>query len=244
MVIGVIAVIAVPPIHNQYNRDIAAKRLLHTFSVLSQAFKKAEMEYGYPTTWTGSEISSDGEEDTLEFVGAFSEKYLLPNLVYAKYGNYSIKELGYNTPIKDPDGSVQLKLDSVKYPKIVLNNGIILFLGRGVWREIEGKKYWLTYSFSVDVNGPKAPNIRGKDVFVMQFSPVENGNPVTMYAEYKYGWEDIRGANGKVTSVRYYHERPYTKSELKTMCSDASQVYTCGAYIKANGWEFPKDYPW
>ena len=162
-IIGVVAAMTIPNlIENNYERKTIS-HLKETQSILAQAMKMAEEEYGDAEGWFDS--SSYGKEESAVII-AQNLKYFL--------------KLALDCGTSDPDGncvpaSYFLRNGSstgvdhqgnTRYYKIKLLNG------SSVWFR-SGKESKRLITFFIDTNGKKLPNQYGKDLFV--FSYYENG---------------------------------------------------------------------
>ncbi len=227
-IIGIVAAITIPTLIVNYQKREFASRLSQTFSVLSNAVKLAQVEYGDVATWGyqkyyGTTIAPDG--DNSQYVKEYVEKYFLPYLRVSKnYGKVKLKDIGYSG-CKSKDGRSYYNENSKVYTT-ELNNGAILFFGyNGSTIEIDG----VTTPFisdpiiSIDVNGKAGPNILGRDFFMLQLSTTKNRlEPVGT---------------------------TYNRSVLLDKCTKNPEgnVYdnlNCTALVQMDGWKFAEDYPW
>ena len=162
---------------------------------------------------------------------AFFQNYLAPYLSTSiSSSGLKLSDLGYETPIKRSDGQVYTSLDKEAY-RVVLNNGVVLpaFTSR-YFNSTNGNKLYTTVVVLVDVNGPKKPNVFGKDIFQFAISLLGDGS-IAMNGETKNYFKNNAYAYPVVS----------TKRELIDECKNTG--YHCGALIKQNGWKVPDDYP-
>ena len=227
-IIGIVAAMTIPTLIVNYQKREFASRLSQTFSVLSNAVKMAQVEYGDVASWGyqkyyGTTIAPDG--DNSQYVKEFAEKYFLPYLRASKnYGIVRLKDIGYSG-FKSKDGRSYYNGNSKVYTTELSNGTIIYFTYNGSTTEIDG----VTTSFIsdpiilIDVNGKASPNIAGRDVFNYRLSTSSN----------------------KLIPEGSGNKRP----KLLEFCSNNPEgkvwynLY-CTALIQMDGWKFAKDYPW
>ena len=84
VIIGVIAAITVPTLIQNHKRQEATDRLLKFYSTINQVILKAKADGNNWEYW--AESASGDTDNSSETVKYFAETYLLPYLVYHKYG--------------------------------------------------------------------------------------------------------------------------------------------------------------
>ena len=99
---------------------------------------------------------------------------------------------------------------------IILSDGtLIAFVPFS--RDENSQPYWGTeQKFYIDLNGPKKPNIIGKDVFLFMIY------------------------NDKVIAFGSYNSENFINSS----CIKTGNGQMCAAKIIKDGWEIKDDYPW
>ncbi|MCD7879919.1 MAG: hypothetical protein LUG16_08305, partial [Candidatus Gastranaerophilales bacterium] len=109
----------------------------------------------------------------------------------------------------------------------VLNDGSIFFANSG-----QNWEYKESFEIIYDINGEKAPNTKGKDVFIFEIRDIRTG-----------GWSDdysklwvCAGTWCPNTNVSKNREN------YKKNCSSGA-MYSCTVLIEADGWEVKDDYP-
>ena len=227
-IIGIVAAMTIPTLIVNYQKREFASRLSQTFSVLSNAIKMAQVEYGDVATWGyqkyyGTTVAPNGDKS--QYVKEYAEKYFLPYLRVSKnYGTVKLKDIGYSG-FKSKDGRSYYNENSKVYTTEVNNGTIIFFAYNGSTTEIDG----VTTPFisdpiiSIDVNGKAGPNILGRDFFMLQLSTTKN-----------------RLETSGTT---------YNRSVLLDKCTKnpEGKVYdnlNCTALVQMDGWKFAEDYPW
>ncbi|MFR1672842.1 MAG: prepilin-type N-terminal cleavage/methylation domain-containing protein, partial [Candidatus Gastranaerophilaceae bacterium] len=163
-IIGVVAALTMPVLIGNYKDKVTANQLRKTYSVLSQAIKMAQAEYGDISQWP---ILDGNMESTDELY----LNYLKPYLKIVDECRNSNKCFTTN------DAAIHMYSFS-------LNDGTkVLF---DIWNHVEGtddmygsygvKSYSEHYlyrnfiAFTVDINGNKKPNVSGKDIFTFVVS--------------------------------------------------------------------------
>ena len=227
-IIGIVAAMTIPTLIVNYQKREFASRLSQTFSVLSNAVKMAQVEYGDIATWGyqkyyGTTIAPNGDKS--QYVKEYAEKYFLPYLKVSKnYGKVKLKDIGYSG-FKSKDGRSYYSAAKELYT-VELNNGTTLFFDYNMSTvEIDGVE---TPSITapiifIDVNGKTGPNILGRDFFMLQLSTTKN-----------------RLETSGTT---------YNRSVLLDKCTKnpEGKVYdnlNCTALVQMDGWKFAEDYPW
>ena len=164
VIIGVIAALAISPLVNTYVESSTVAKVKKGLSILGQAKKLAEVQNGSIEGW-----DFDGSDTTASAAQFWS--YLKPHISLAK-------DCGSGTDCYQSDGiyhldgqrhSVNQNLDT-RFYKFILSDGSVMYFriaygGKCSSSEgnVDSKACAL---FFYDVNGTKAPNTYGRDVFV------------------------------------------------------------------------------
>ncbi len=161
----------------------------------------------------------------------FAETYFVPYIKTIKnYKITSLKTIGYKNIYKldgTPDTSL---LDTPRYYVILPNGTITGFSLDGhcdaSHEDSDGNTvcdsqwYYTDLYIVTDINGKKAPNTLGKDIFVM--STMDN----------QFGFYRYKGLESD-------------REWLLEACSKGSKENRhCGRLIQYDGWEIKDDYPW
>lgn len=161
-VIGVVVAMTIPNLMQKNFEKHAVSKLKKTQSILAQAFKMAEEEYGDVEGWGLTAWNSDS--------AALIAEYLKPFLKISV--DCGLTDEDYKCVIKGKynrlNGTTYDRIYSSddRYYKISLLNGVSLW-----WRAAaEGDT--LIYIW-VDINGKTLPNTYGKDLFIFSY---ENGS--------------------------------------------------------------------
>ena len=229
-IIGVVAALTLPNLIANYQKKQAVTQLKATYSVLAQAFERAKADYGDMETWGLDSIrgQTSGEK---EIYTNFAETYFVPYIKTIKnYKITSLKTIGYKNIYKldgTPDTSL---LDTPRYYVILPNGTITGFQLDGhcdaSHEDSDGNTvcdsqwYYTDLYIVTDINGKKAPNTLGKDIFVM--STMDN----------QFGFYRYKGLESN-------------REWLLKACSKGSKENRhCGRLIQYDGWEIKDDYPW
>lgn len=211
-IIGIIAAMTLPAILTKTEKQETVARLKKAYSVLSQGIKHSELVNGEISTWpVGSQIKDMNE---------YFEKYWKPFYKKAKYCE-SATSCGYisNFPWKNLNGDkVNWNIVSGTSRIIfMLADGTFIFIPRNTYGESNNIIYLNVIYFYIDLNGPKNPNILGKDVFMFT---MKDGNTLR-----PYGYD-----------VKY--------NKLNCNKNSSANANDCTTKIIADGWTIKEDYPW
>lgn len=186
-------------------------KLKKAYSVLSQGIKQSEADNGEISTWpTASGIVVD----------EYFNKYWRPYYKSPKICQ-SATACGY----KNRFAWVNLNGDRTGWSVssdnsrvlFMLTDGTLIFNPRNT-THADGSPAYVNY-FYIDINGPKNPNVLGKDVFMFT---IADGKSLRPYC-YQNSYENIN--------------RGCTKSS-------GGNGNCCTAKIIADGWQIKEDYPW
>ncbi|MBQ8459750.1 type II secretion system protein [bacterium] len=175
-IIGVVSALTIPNLRQNYYEKQTTKKLISTYSILTQAIRMAENEYGDVTGWGVDSLTKQSARKIMEMISPFLKisldcgtndnsgkclyngEYLLLNNESA--GNYATQEVYY---------------------KISLNNGSTIW-----WRGGANQGEYIF--FFIDTNGKYKPNKWGWDLFGFQY--IENiglipaGNPQGIMSDF------------------------------------------------------------
>lgn len=154
-IIGVVAVLTVPAMVTNYQKEQTAIQLKKTYSTLKQATEAAKADYGDVKNW-------DYTLNEAEFM----RKYYAPYIKYTQIGN-SVK-LKY----EDLSG----KDHTVSYATLHMADGVVF----SIWFN---RALAQPFHILIDLNGDRGPNRMGRDVFVLSISIYKNG--LTTYSQYQ-----------------------------------------------------------
>ncbi|MCD7878541.1 MAG: type II secretion system GspH family protein [Candidatus Gastranaerophilales bacterium] len=207
VIIGIIAAITVPTLMANYRKQEVSSRLKKFYSNLSNAVRLADMENPGFIKSTYSARETD-------------------------YGQWWNDTLGKYMPVTEKANStyaMNSTTDSSYIPdKIyVLNDGSIII-------EHVAGRYDVTTNFMIDINGEKAPNAYGKDIF---------GFSVGDRHESK-GTDAISKNIFVCTHWSYCGARyiDYTRDRALQDCVNSSPTM-CAKLLQYDGWQVKDDYP-
>ena len=217
-IIGVVAALTIPGMSVKYQKQIAAKRLEQTYSILSQAIVHAQTDYGDISSW-GMAASTPNQNDPTqpkELIKSFADTYLIPylKLLTKPILTSNIEYAGYKYP-KTRDGREYMFTPSYI---LVLTNGVTLFM------LYNGSTSVYTYPLIfVDINGKKGLNILGRDFFAFQFDGVNKM---------------------KLEALGPDTDRDRLKSYCMSGNGEKYENLYCTKLIMLDGWQIKDDYPW
>ena len=224
-IIGIVAALTIPSIIENYKKKETEAKLKKGYSAIAQYVQKAEADNGSFCSW-----AMEGSDKIFEL-------YVLP---YFDVIDSDVKK-NYST------GSF---LDNIGYNRNLIING-----GYTSFKTLEGKPYddfWSDYYFLtkdgmlfgigvhqnkswyncpwqvfVDLNGPKKPNVAGKDLFLFEIIG------------------SIKNTKVNGMSIGCSCSGTECKWNYKTTYEDCIKYgHYCSNIIIQNGWKIPKDYPW
>lgn len=184
-IIGVVAAITIPALISKYYEHQTISKMLETQSILTQAIRQAEEEYGEMVNWgvTGQNVAS---------ANILGEK-LKPFLKMAN--DCGVSDVNARCFVREPykmlngkNNIVGYALDANRYKFSLLNGTsvaiipIVLTTSTGFSGSIQ---------INIDTNGTAKPNTIGKDLFMFNYdgetrSLVAMGAPNTIYPMEKF----------------------------------------------------------
>ncbi len=171
-IIGVVAALTIPNlIQNNFEKHVVSK-LKETQSILAQAFKLSEEEYGEVESWELVAWNENSAAQVMNNLKPFLKIALdcglddtngkcIPSTYFSLNGNKY--HIDYKT--------------STSYYKISLLNG------SSIWWRAAAENDALIYLW-IDINGVKPPNTFGKDLFMFMYSNgtiYPNGSPASSH---------------------------------------------------------------
>ena len=204
-IIGVVASLTMPLLIQHHKKAEATTRLKKFYSAMSQAILLSEIDNGPALDWqypsyVGSDWSQIPAEDNKNASLTYFNKYL------AKYLKYvSVDE---NASYTESD-------NIARYIKVSLADSSYFYMKLGACMDLR-----------FDINGDKAPNKNGRDIYTFVICSNENakyhcaGKP---FCPYGYGV--------------YYNNRTAAKNDCET------SAITCANLLLIDNWEFKEDYP-
>lgn len=197
-IIGILAEMLIPTLMNNIQKQVTVTQLKKAYTVLVQAIKLSEADNGEYSSWTFPSTPNSANTQT------FYDTYLKPYLKTIKQCPDGV-DFGCGIPISD---------GGINY---ALNDGT----GMSLVVEPDGSVPLL-----FDINGPKKPNLMGKDVFYFAISKDNGVQP--------HGF--IKGMT-----------RDQIRNDGSSQCQNppsGNYRYNCAALIMYDGWVMSSDYPW
>lgn len=156
-IIGVVATMTIPTLINKYYEKQTVTKVIEIQSIISQAIRLVEEDYGTPENWdltTGFYTKEDAEK-----IGEIMKHGLKISL---DCGTSDIQgKCVYTNSYKylNNEGATQNYRTGGTY-KVVLNNGVSLWFGSNKGRQVD---------FFFDINGKAKPNVLGRDLFAVSY---------------------------------------------------------------------------
>lgn len=218
-IVGVVAAMTIPTLISKNQKRVIEAKLKEDYSIIQQVIKSNE---GNDVDM--SMILQDGNTDSQK---EWFETYFAP---YMKYSHvcYETKGCWQKNKTKLLTGAT-VAIDRPEYGigagivSVTLNNGTNITMD--VWSGTNQMRDWFGIDYAqtgmsifIDANGNSGPNVVGKDIYILTYTP-------------DYG---ILPAG--------FHK---TKEEVNNNCSknDSSSLagYFCLLRVKNNGWSIPDD---
>jgi type II secretory pathway pseudopilin PulG len=213
-ILGIVAEMTIPDLVTSFQKQVAVVKFKKSYTNISQAIKRSEIDNGPVSTW-------DFSTDSLNFMNT----YITPYFIAAKNCDTTQNGCWPNDEISYLNGSNESVTD---YAKIALPDGTFLALF---------VHDFLTNNhahFYIDIDGYKGHNTFGKDVFIFTLTPNSlyetSKHKITRSGFYPFGYglernELFDSSNG-------------------SGCVYAGSGSKCGALIMLDGWRIADDYPW
>ena len=155
-IIGVVAALTLPTVIANYQKQVTVTKLQKAYTILNQAFRQSEVDNGSSEFWQETnEIGVD------EYFDRYWKKYF-NEPVYCQ----TAQECGYSgpSPYKKFNGSTSGVI-SIGKPRVFFKTSDgVFYLFVDSTTNANGEIYAVNFVF-IDINGAKAPNTYGIDVF-------------------------------------------------------------------------------
>ena len=226
-VIGIIAAITIPILAENGRRSEVETKLKKTISVLNNALMRASVDYGAISSWP--ELNTEQATSPTNFMGKYIAPYVQTTRVITNNSEgLTLEDLGYkDKKIQSPSGGPVpfIPAGDPPLPRIFFLDGTVIL-------RLVTSSGTNSINYLVDVNGPKGPNVIGRDIFAFALEGRLATPTVLMY-----GLREIKKDN----TTGKYNIKDRSIEDLKENCADTGQY--CGALIQQNGWKIPRDYP-
>ena len=236
-IIGVVAAMTMPSLVASYQKQQVVAQLKKAYTELSQTLKMAEAENGPIDSWDVTSMNKSQEGADL-----FANTFLVPYIKTIKTCFPSTSEC-WADDVYNLNGSKVSYLGNnrAEFNSFVTVSGYSVYY----WLNSDGRGGWLW----VDLNGPKKPNIIGKDVFAFTMRWISSSPAGAVSCERKLGVSMIGATCKAETSPRDgLFSGNFTNGVSDYKCkkgAGGSWAGTyCGALIMQDGWTISKDYPW
>ena len=158
-IIGIVAAMTMPTLVGKYKKQQTLSQLKKVYSTISQAFTSSVADNGDSSQWVDTSLEVNEETTTQYF-----DKYWKPYLKVLKYCK-TAASCGYNKPyVDDLTSKDSILLISDSRTGIFLEDGTLLSFVAIDWSG--GAHFVQRQLIRADINGPKPPNVMGKDIFV------------------------------------------------------------------------------
>ena len=245
-IIGIVAAMTIPTLIANYQEKQTISKLQKVYASLKNAFELAKVEHGDYETWSWNQIPVTNGARTQYFW----ETYIFPHLKIAKKC-FPITTECVAEGITKLNGTAESVVTST-------HGAFVLYDGTYVYTWAGGSGFHPHIWVYADINGKAKPNVVGKDIFTMFFSPKNPGNKIGSFDDDDnfvdsgklstpaYGlslYGDVNGVTVEDLMDPNFVLETDTGAKQKHCCTTEGTGYMCGAAIKLNGWKFPDGYP-
>ena len=237
-IIGVVSTLTLPNLTNSYRRNVAMTKIEKGYAQIAQAYEQMLDDIGdAPAGEFKAFLESQSEEEGYENRNQNARNYF--NKYWANYLKSPIfcetfQDCGYSsdTPFSAYDGSAVNNMhviDLQRRATFMTNEGIVYMVGFNGYNPpvgpgnnleliaLSGARY-----VYMDINGGKAPNAFGRDLFVLEKTETDGLMP------YHYNM-----ANPPIQS---WYEM------CKNYTNNFPKGHACLEYLRRTGWEPARDY--
>ena len=159
-IIGIVAAMTMPILIGKYTTKVRVTALKKSYSVLSQALLRAVADYGDPAGWSFSDYVYEDEKGDTQSRHYMDLDIITKYMTFAQDCGHEAKGC-FGQKYEKLNGSKERDFEKLPYyRKIVTSDGTAIAM-HGYGSEPAGRgEIW------VDVNGKKAPNVVGEDMFL------------------------------------------------------------------------------
>ena len=227
-IIGIVSAMTIPTLIKEYDKKQTVAKLKQTYSILSQAITRAQVDNGDIVTWSlkninGQEVSKNyAKIITTDFFNIYLKPYIKISKDFGFQDASSISKY-YNCCYYPESNNPQTQDKNGYGYYFVLSNGTVINLllsNKCVEYDSDGactKILFNSIGFRVGIDGLNKKTISGKNLFDLQINSDKN---ILEFVSY--------GA--------------YTRNSALKICR--SIALTCGQLIRLDNWEIKEDYPW
>lgn len=213
-IIGIVAAMTMPSLIANYQKKQTSAQLKKAYSTFAQALVSSQYDNGNSSEWETTEPSSTYDDNLKYF-----ETYWKPYLRIVKMCK-TMAECGYdikNYASVSDRSNFKYYGQASNVPGFIYGDGTYAYLRPYSYNSTSDNPQ-LFQMLSIDLNGPKKPNIIGRDVFQFQ----------------------INISKGVISGVG--DKNNCTISKINNNVSENPR--SCGQKILSDGWEILDDYPW
>lgn len=167
-VIGVVAAMTMPTLINKFQEQVTVNKAKKFYSMMSQAVTLSMNENGYPNEWNVSDTI--GPESATEFAN-----YIKPYLKVVKDCGTEAGCFGYTENVWRLDGTQHSVNHDTNpnYYKLILADGSYIHIraSSDYCKQLDTDIENVCGIITVDLNGSKAPNAFGRDIFNLYVVP-------------------------------------------------------------------------
>ena len=222
-IIGVVAALTLPAVIQNYQKKETVTKLKQTYSLMQQALRMAENDYGDANKWDYVDSKT------------FSDTYIKPYYkVVQEYEPDDYKDIGIHIYCNN-GGDCSNYGSFYKAQKLILTNGVLLAAGPMSSTTADGEEQYNATTIIADINGLKRPNKFGRDVFMFNIDYKKGLIP--------YGSGSVYNSEDPTLTT----EQNLSREELmngSNIRSCQQLGLFCAAVIMLDGWEIKSDYPW
>ncbi len=218
-IIGVVAAMTMPTLIANYQRKQTEAKLKYTYSLISQAYNFAKLDYGPIEYWDWHAVTVSPK--------TLSEKYIKPYYkIISEVKNFPVDyKISCSNKSFAADCSGYGALNSERSVKYMLENGVLFTMGTATSND---KK---ALTIITDLNGYRGPNRYGRDVFMFSIDEQRGFIPYGLGILWNNSGEDY------VPPTRDFLMNGEDRS-----CKNAGLF--CAGVIMLDGWQIKSDYPW
>ena len=200
-----------------HRKTETASKLKKFYSVMTNAIKLSETEWGIPSyEWEGRSVCGGLEQHK-----QYLDNYILKHINYLK-----IEELGENESYYNSIQAIN-KQYWENVAAVYLNDGSLFFVDECV------------YGIVFDVNGERKPNQVGKDIFSFYILSEDDGDPAFAQTVPRFNTRDW-------STILFQPEHGGNDISRSNFLNGCRQGFSssCTALVEMDGWEFKEDYPY
>ncbi len=226
-IIGVVAALTMTALIENYQKKETEAKVKKAYSAIGQYLQKAEADNGSFCNWAINSVGSSTDNRFQSYVIPYFE--VIDSSLSGNATNF-LDKIGYNRDTLDNGSYTAFKtLDGNAYSDYWSDNYFLTKDGMLYGFGMHQNQAWYNcvWQVFVDINGPKKPNIAGKDLFLFEIRGYPENTRVT-------GISSSGGCNG-IKCKQVYDATPEKCKQYGHYCINK---------IIQNGWKITKDYPW